>query len=59
MLFYRIPEDGGLPPKHVAVYKNCIIYCKREYVVNLIVAPCIFVESLLLSTNNCTYITFT
>ena len=25
---------------------------------NLIVAPCIFVESLLLSINNCTYITF-
>jgi len=27
--------------------------------INLIVAPCIFVESLLLSTNKCTYITFT
>jgi len=27
--------------------------------INLIVAPYIFVESLLLSTNNCTYITFT
>ena len=27
--------------------------------INLIVALCIFVESLLLSTNNCTYITFT
>jgi len=31
----------------------------RSYTVNLIVAPCIFVESLLLLTNNCTYTTST
>jgi len=31
----------------------------RNITINLIVAPCIFVESLLFSTNHCSYITFT
>lgn len=32
-MLYRLPEDDGLPPKHVAVAKNCIfIYFKCGYV---------------------------
>jgi len=25
MLVCRLPKDGGVPPKHVAVNKNCIV----------------------------------
>jgi len=42
------------------IYCMFIIFTSQIQVFtkNLIVAPCIFVESLLSSTNNCTYITF-
>jgi hypothetical protein len=27
MFVCRLPEDGGVPPKHVAINKNCIVKC--------------------------------
>ena len=32
MLVCKLPEDGGVPPKHVAVNKNCIVKYIGTYV---------------------------
>jgi hypothetical protein len=54
VLMCRLPEDGGVPPKHVAVNKNCIVkYIGSAFVgfykMNFVCIPLCFCNILCIS----------